>query len=54
MDQQRRDHKGVDVHEGQSAAKERAPWQRPQWRKLDAVEAEFEVAGSSDVSTIFS
>jgi hypothetical protein len=41
MDGQRKDLQDVDAHDGQSAAKERAPWQRPQWRKLDAGEAEL-------------
>ena len=54
MDRQRRDHKDVDARDGQSAAKERALWQRPQWRKLDAAEAQFSVAGSSDLSETFS
>jgi hypothetical protein len=41
MDGQRKDLQDVDAYDGQSAAKERAPWQRPQWRKLDAGEAEL-------------
>jgi hypothetical protein len=54
MDEQRKDRTDVDARQGQSAAKGRAPWQRPQWRKLDAGEAAVNVAGSADVSTIFS
>jgi hypothetical protein len=54
MDEQRKDRTDVDAHQGRTAAQERVPWRRPQWRKLDAGEAAVNVAGSADVSTIFS
>jgi hypothetical protein len=31
----------AETHEAQVVAKERAQWQRPQWRKLEAGEAEL-------------
>jgi hypothetical protein len=49
MDGPCKDHKDVDAHDGQSAAKERAPWQRPQWRKLDAGEAEAGFNAGPDI-----
>jgi hypothetical protein len=54
MDEPRKDYKEVATREGRGAAIERAKWQRPQWRKLDAAEAEITVAGSSDLSGTFS
>jgi hypothetical protein len=54
MDGQRKDLQDVDAHDGQSAAKERGQWQRPQWRKLDAGEAALNVASTGDIAVVFS
>jgi hypothetical protein len=43
------------ISDDQVAPRElRAGWERPEVRKLNVGEAEFSVAGSADVSTVFS
>jgi hypothetical protein len=56
MDERRKDVvneplKGADGRDGQ-AAKERGRWQRPQWRKLDAAEAETNFNAGPDFGIV--